>query len=230
MIESPRRGYHRITQRGLEVLKEKPKTVNNKFLMQFSEFKSFVKPEKPDDKAEENLVSEMSPEDMLNHGYKNIRRELADELLKRVKESPPDFLERLVVGLLVRMGYGGSIQDAGKAIGKSGDGGIDGIIKEDKLGLDTLYVQAKRWDSIVGRPDIQKFVGALHGQQASKGIFITTSAFTKEAEEYVQKINSKVILVNGTQLAQLMIDYDTGVTKVASYEIKRVDSDYFAGE
>jgi restriction system protein len=129
------------------------------------------------------------------------------------------------------MGYGGSVEDAGKAIGRSGDEGIDGIIKEDKLGLDTLYIQAKRWDGAVGRPEIQKFVGALHGQQANKGVFITTSTFSEQAQEYVRKIDvKKVILIDGAQLAQLMIDHDIGVSKVVSYDIKKIDLDYFMSE
>jgi len=128
------------------------------------------------------------------------------------------------------MGYGGSRQDAGRAIGKSGDGGIDGIIKEDKLGLDVIYVQAKRWEGTVGRPEIQKFAGALQGQRASKGVFITTSAFTREAVEYAQIISSKIILVNGQQLAGLMVDHNVGVSIIGMYELKRLDNDYFEGE
>ncbi|MDO9529349.1 MAG: restriction endonuclease, partial [Syntrophales bacterium] len=127
-------------------------------------------------------------------------------------------------------GYGGSIKDAGRAVGKSGDGGIDGIIKEDKLGLDAIYIQAKRWEGNVGSPEIQKFVGALQGQKAKKGIFITTSDFSKEAQDYAKKIESRVVLINGENLAQLMIDSDIGVTKTKAFELKRIDSDYFAEE
>ncbi|HEX9724677.1 MAG TPA: restriction endonuclease, partial [Vicinamibacteria bacterium] len=143
--------------------------------------------------------------------------------------SPP-FFERLVVELLVRMGYGGSLQDAGRAIGKSGDDGIDGIIKEDRLGLDVIFVQAKRWQATVGQPEIQKFVGALQGQRARKGVFITTSGFSSDAREYASRIDSKVVLIDGPQLAQFMMDFDLGVTPVASYQVKRLDSDYFAEE
>jgi restriction system protein len=135
--------------------------------------------------------------------------------------------EKIVVELIVRMGYGGSLRDAGQAIGKSGDEGIDGIIKEDRLGLDVIYMQAKRWESTVGRPEIQKFAGALQGQRAKKGIFITTSDFSKEALEYAARIENKIILIDGEQLAQLMIDYNIGITPVTTYEIKRIDSDYF---
>ena len=140
---------------------------------------------------------------------------------------PPSYFEKLVVDLLVRMGYGGSLRDAGRAIGKSGDEGIDGIIKEDKLGLDVIYIQAKRWENVVSRPEIQKFAGALAGQRAKKGIFITTSRFSGEAQQYVSKIEPKIVLIDGEQLAGLMIDHNLGVSTEASYEVKRLDSDYF---
>jgi restriction system protein len=152
-----------------------------------------------------------------------MRKDLAQELLLSVKQMSPQFFERLVVELLLAMGYGGTLSDAGKAIGQSGDGGIDGIIKEDKLGLDVIYIQAKRWEGVVGRPEIHKFVGALAGKRASKGVFITTSGFTKDATEYVQTIEAKIILIDGDLLAQLMIDHDIGLTRVASYDIKRID-------
>lgn len=144
-------------------------------------------------------------------------------------ESPPDFLERIVVDLVVRMGYGGSRKDAGEALGRSGDEGIDGIIKEDPLGLDIIYLQAKRWEGTVGRPDIQKFAGALQGQRAKKGIFLTTSSFSSEALEYVSRIDSKIILIDGVRLARLMFDHGVGVTTVSEYPVKRIDSDFFAG-
>jgi restriction system protein len=148
-------------------------------------------------------------------------------LLENVKACSPKFFEQLVVELLVKMGYGGSQRDAARAVGQSGDGGIDGIIDEDRLGLDTIYIQAKRWEGPVGRPEIQKFAGALMGKKANKGIFITTSNFTKDATEYVASINSKIILIDGNRLADLMIDYDIGVTNITAYNLKRIDSDYF---
>jgi len=233
LIESPRRGYHRITQRGIEVLKQNPQAINNRFLMRFPEFLEFMKPKKAAPgpvRAEKGSGDDKTPEEYLEYGYQEIRHQLADEILKRIKECPPSFFENLVVDLLLRMGYGGSRHDAGKSIGRSGDGGIDGIIKEDKLGLDAIYIQAKRWDGNVSRPEVQKFAGALAGQQAKKGIFITTSGFTKEAEQYVEKIDSRIVLINGVRLAGLMIDHDVGVTKVASYELKRIDSDYFGSD
>jgi restriction system protein len=160
-----------------------------------------------------------------------MREELEKELLNHVKKATPEFFERLVVNLLVAMGYGGSLYDAGTAIGRSGDGGIDGFIKEDKLGLDIVYVQAKKWENgPVGRPDVQKFAGALQGQRARKGVFITTSTFTKEARDYVSRIDSKIVLVDGDELARLMVDNNVGVSTVSSYEVKKVDSDFFAEE
>jgi len=147
-----------------------------------------------------------------------------------INSNSPIFFERLVIDLLVKMGYGGTRKDAGQAIGKRGDEGIDGMIKEDRLGLDIVYIQAKRWDSVVGRPEIQKFAGALQGQRAKKGIFITTSSFSAGAQDYVSRIDSKIVLIDGDMLAQLMIDYNIGVTTIATYELKRIDSDYFTEE
>jgi restriction system protein len=170
----------------------------------------------------------MTPEEHIEYGYKQIRQKLSIEILDRIKKCPPDFFERLVVDLIVAMGYGGSRADAGRAVGKAGDGGIDGIVKEDRLGLDVIYIQGKRWEGTVGRPEIQKFVGALSGQKARKGIFITTSAFTKEAQDFASFIDSKVILIDGAELADLLIDNGVGVTKGESYEIKRIDLDYFS--
>ncbi len=168
----------------------------------------------------------------MDKAYQRIRKSLASELLNKVVDLSPAFFERLVVELLVKMGYGGSIKDAGKAMGKSGDEGIDGTIKEDKLGLDIIYIQAKRWrpGNVVGRPELQKFVGALAGQGAKKGIFITTSNFTKEALEYTPRNETKIVLIDGEQLAQLMIDYNLGCTTQQTYEIKKIDSDYFEEE
>ena len=162
--------------------------------------------------------------------YHRIRKNLEAELLEQVKSSSPAFFERLVVDLVVAMGYGGSRHDAGRALGRSGDGGIDGIIKEDRLGLDLIYLQAKRWDGTVGRPEVQKFAGALQGQRASKGIFITTSSYSRDALEYVNVIATKIILVDGEMLTSLMVDHNVAVTRVGAYDIKKVDADYFEGE
>ncbi len=172
-----------------------------------------------------------NPQESIESGYQQIRKELEIEILNIVKSCSPDFFERLVVDLLVKMGYGGSIREAGRAIGKSSDGGIDGIIKEDKLGLDIVYLQAKRWDNTtVGRPEIQKFVGALHGQRAKKGVFITTSKFSQSAKDYISLIDSKIVLIDGYELVELMIDNNIGVSTVSIYEIKKIDSDYFTDD
>jgi restriction system protein len=176
------------------------------------------------------VVSE-TPEELLASGYEKLRKQLESELLIRVKSCPADFFERLVVRLLTTMGYGGSLADAGSALGKSGDGGIDGVIKEDKLGLDRLFIQAKRWDDTsVGRPEVQKFVGALHGQKSKKGIFITTSTFTKDAKQYADGLEIRVILIDGAELSKLMFDYGIGVSTTHSYVVKQIDSDFFEDE
>lgn len=234
LIESTRRAYVRITDRGLKVLSENPTLINVKFLKQFPEFIEFqtTKKENSDSEFDDHLESSETPEELLETAYIKIRKSLANELINKVIQLPPAFFERLVVELLVKMGYGGSIKDAGKAIGKSNDEGIDGTIKEDKLGLDIIYIQAKRWQpgNTVGRPEIQKFVGALAGQGAKKGIFITTSAFTKDATEYQPRNETKIVLIDGDQLSQMMIDYDLGVSTANKYEIKRIDHDYFGDE
>ena len=183
-----------------------------------------------DGAAEDEVLSTRTPQEILETGYQTLHAQLADELLEKVKSASPIFFERLVVELLVKMGYGGSLADAGRAIGKSGDGGIDGIIKEDRLGLDFIFIQAKRWtDKPVGRPDVQQFAGALAGHGAGKGIFLTTSHFTKEAVDYAAGLrNSKFVLIDGEELAELMIDQGIGVATAAVYEVRRIDSDYFA--
>ncbi len=235
LIDSPKQGIVVISKRGLEVLKKKPTFIDVKFLKQFSEFVEFqtTKGENETvgiDKVEE--ISTETPEEALETAYQKIRKSLAQDLLNKVITLSPAFFERLVVELLVKMGYGGSIKDAGRAIGKSGDEGIDGTIKEDKLGLDIIYIQAKRWQpgNTVGRPELQKFVGALAGQGAKKGIFITTSSFTRDALDYTPRNETKIVLIDGQQLAQYMIDYNLGVTSLNSYEVKRMDSDYFGEE
>lgn len=230
LIDSPKRASIIITTRGQDVLKQKHDRIDVKFLKQYPEFLVFQNlrsSEENEVDTEETITK--TPEETLETAYQRIRKSLGEEILNKVIEQKPDFFEKLVVELLVRMGYGGSIKDAGKAIGKSNDEGIDGTIKEDKLGLDIIYIQAKRWKpgTTVGRPEIHKFVGALAGQGAKKGIFITTSSFSKDAIEYQPKNETKVVLIDGSQLAQLMIDYNLGVAPVNSYDIKRIDNDYF---
>ena len=191
--------------------------------MNRSEVESARKPKQQPQEEKEDKT----PEEVLEDAYQEVRDSLAEELLDNVMSCPPAFFERLVVELLVQMGYGGSRRDAARAVGQTGDGGIDGIIDEDRLGLDAIYIQAKRWNESVGRPEIQKFVGALVGKRAKKGIFITTSSFSADAAKYASEIDAKVILIDGKRLAEFMIDYNVGVTEVTSYQLKRIDSDYF---
>jgi restriction system protein len=229
LLQSPRRGVVQITERGKGVLARKPEGIDVRFLRQFPEFVEFQRPAKKEPQPANNgeLVDERTPEEIIEEAYQEARQNLASELLETVKGISPAFFERLVIDLLVRMGYGGTRRDAGEAIGGSGDGGIDGIIKQDRLGLDVVYVQAKRWNGVVGSPEVHKFAGALAGKHAQKGVFITTSHFSSAAHSYVAGIGSKIVLIDGHMMAQLMIDYGIAISPVASYEIKRIDSDYF---
>ncbi len=230
LLESPRRGVFVITKRGKDVLAQRPEALSARYLQRFPEFVAFKNLKHEKGKEAEQPESLATPEETIESGYQRVRESLAQELLDKVKGATSGFFERLVVDLLVKMGYGGSRKDAGEAIGRSGDGGIDGIIKEDRLGLDILYIQAKKWDGTVSRPEIQKFVGALQGKHARKGIFLTTSAFSKEAHDFVRHIETKVVLIDGATLAGLMIDHGVGTSTAATYEIKKVDQDYFGEE
>jgi restriction system protein len=235
LLETTRRGYYKITPQGQELLKKQPKAVNVKTLKQYPEFLAFQQLKGTRSAQKGTLpgggstdVLAATPSEALETAYENLRDELAEELLARLKKASPAFFERAVVDLLLKMGYGGSRADAGKAIGRSGDGGIDGIIKEDRLGLDVVYIQAKRWDTnSVGRPDVMQFAGALQAQKATKGIFITTSTFTAEARNYVSQIGSKVFLVDGELLTAMMIDNDVWVSTTSMYPVKKIDADYF---
>jgi len=238
LLSSPKRGFFVITSKGQELLAKNPPEINVALLEQYPEFIEFKNRKKekneadnesPDVGAPEQSTKE-TPEDALASAYKKLRTALEAEIVAAVKESSPSFFERVVVDLLVKMGYGGNRQDAGRAMGKSGDGGIDGIINEDRLGLDVIYIQAKRWEGSVGRPEIQKFAGALQGQRARKGVFITTSSFSKEAKKYASLIESKIILIDGEQLSKLMAEHDVGVSTVGMYEVKKLDSDFFDEE
>jgi len=236
LVENTGRGRCRITDRGRELLKKKPARVDVKLLSTFPEFVAFRMTRREASlpqataMAGESQEPTETPEELLETSYAELREDLSHDLLEKIKECSPQFFERLVVDLLVAMGYGGTRKDAGQAVGQSGDEGIDGIIKEDKLGLDVVYIQAKRWQASVGRPVVQAFAGSLEGQRARKGILITTSAFSKEAHDYVGKIEKKIILIDGELLAQLMIDHGVGVAEVRSYVLKKVDLDYFAEE
>jgi restriction system protein len=229
LLEAPRRGCVRITQRGLDALKKRPAKIDGDFLSQYEEFRQFQN-KKKDKKDKYSAASENkeTPIESIDAQYRRVREALASELLEKVKKCSPQFFERLVINLLVKMGYGGSLKDAGRAIGRSGDGGVDGVIKEDKLGLDNIYIQAKRWaDKCVGSPDIDQFAGALSKKKANKGIFLTTSTFSKDALASVKEYGAKIVLLDGPQVAQFMIDYGVGVSVDQIYEIKKMDSDFF---
>ncbi len=250
LLNSPKRGVVHISPRGEQVLASNPTKINNSFLSQFEEFVEFLNKrsdatdksatasvpvaiqtqisEKALGTAYQTLTQVETPEEALGTAYQTLRDNLSDELLTTIKGCSPAFFEKLVVDVIVSMGYGGSRREAGRAVGGTGDDGIDGIINEDRLGLDSIYLQAKRWEGTVGRPEIQKFAGALQGYRARKGIFITTSSFTKDAQEYTSRIDSKIVLIDGQRLANLMIDHNVGVTSEAVYEVKRTDSDYFS--
>ncbi len=218
-------------------MKSPPQKIDIRFLMQFPEFaerrkaeQRKLKTKKAESTSPHDGNTTITPEEQIEEAYENLRDNLTGEILSQFKESSPSFFEKVVVEVLVKMGYGGSRKDAGEAIGKSGDEGIDGIIKEDRLGLDIIYIQAKKWENTVSRPEIQKFAGALQGKRAKKGIFITTSGFSQGCKEYVSSIDSKIILIDGQHLSQLMIDYNVGVSTDVIYELKRIDTDYFTEE
>ena len=230
LLESKKRGFFQITQRGKDAIAENFDRIDNKYLEQFPEFVEFKTPKKKPDKitpSTEILPEDKNPHEIFEVAFQELKAGVASELLDTIKACSPEFFEKLVIDVLIKMGYGGSLREAGQALGRSGDEGIDGIIKEDKLGLDIIYIQAKRWEGKVSRPEVQKFAGALQGQRARKGIFITTSSFSKEAMDYAKNIDSKLILIDGQQLAELMIENNVGVSTTASYEIKKIDSDYF---
>lgn len=230
LIDSPSRGVFSITPEGIRLLQKNPAIINDELLMRYESFRLFKSPYV--ERREDTVTNQMedTPQDILDNAYKAINASLADEILTEIMKQSPSFFEELVVILLEKMGYGGSLKGAGEVVGKIGDEGIDGVIREDKLGFSLIYIQAKRWDldRVIGRPEIQKFVGALAGQGAKKGLFITTAQFSKEAISYAQKQHTtKVVLVDGEMLAKLMIDNDLGVSMETTYEIKKVDTDFF---
>lgn len=232
LIEAPHKAHFRITARGLEVLATQPTCINDALLSEYPEYRLFRSKRNKEEKTcvktqnPQAIDSTLTPEEALEASFDEIHSSLAIDLLSKVRELSPSFFERLVVELLVRMGYGGSVEDAGRAIGRTGDGGIDGVIKEDRLGLDSIYIQAKRWTNSVGRPDIQSFAGALLQQGAKKGVFITTSCFTKDARE-ASFTDLKIILIDGETLAKYILEYNVGCTTQRIYEVKRLDEDFF---
>jgi restriction system protein len=245
LLSSPRRGIYRITERGQEVLKSPPPRIDIEFLEQYPEFADFRSPSalpqlKGTDPALLKIMTQglpmpidstaLTPDEQVHIGAARIKDNLVAQILERVKQGSPASFEMLVVDVLVAMGYGGSHDDAAQVVGKSGDGGIDGIIKEDRLGLESIYVQAKRWEGTVGRPVIQQFVGALHERKARKGVVITSSSFTKDAVQSARDQSVTIILIDGVQLAKYMIEFGVGVSDVATVKIKRLDEDYFDEE
>ncbi len=238
LIEKPSRGRLRITDRGMDALATNPERIDRGFLLQYPEFAEFSGREgnqpgkqrpaaNPRQQSPDAITEIMSPEEMIESGHLAIRQSIVEQLRERLAACSPSFFERLVVDLLIAMGYGGSRVDAGEVVGGTGDGGIDGIIKEDKLGLDVVYLQAKRWRDPVSRPTVQAFAGSLDMHRARKGVLITTSTFTSDARDFVTRIEKRIVLIDGILLAELMIDHGVGVTDVRSYTVKRVDSDYF---
>ena len=230
LLDSPKRGKCVITDRGLELLKQNPKSLSANSLKVFPEYQAFCQSTTKLDSTDAVITTiniDQTPEEILQEAYFTLRSEIKDDILQLLKSSSPGFFEQVVVDLLVAMGYGGSRKAAGKAIGGSGDGGVDGIISEDPLGLDNIYIQAKRWESNVGRPIIQAFAGSLEGFRARKGVMITTSNFSKEARHYVTQIEKKIVLIDGEMLTELMLDHNVGVSEKERFVIKRIDTDYF---
>jgi restriction system protein len=236
LLEQVARGVYKISPAGLRLLNESPTRIDIKTLARYKGFRDFMgrsgvrlrgSSTARDIPAPAPESEPSDPGERLNAAYREIRAALATDLLDQVKQATPQFFEQLVIDLLVAMGYGGSRDDAGLAVGKSGDGGIDGIIKEDRLGLDVVYIQAKRWENPVGRPIVQGFAGSLDGERARKGVLITTSRFTPDAERYVDRIEKRIVLIDGERLASYMIDFGIGVTDVTTLHIRRIDQDYF---
>ena len=229
LLDRTGRGRYRITDRGRAVLGRNLPAITMATLNEFPEYQAF-KTRSGKSRAPaptESATDASTPEEAIESLANSLRDSLAQDLLARVKAAPSDFFERLVVDLLVAMGYGGSRVDAGQAVGRSGDGGVDGIIKEDRLGLDVVYIQAKRWEKNVGGPEVREFAGSLDGHRATKGVVITTAGFTSDATSFVKGIGKRIVLIDGPTLAGLMIDYGIGVSTVATYTLRRVDSDFF---
>jgi restriction system protein len=231
LLQKTRRGHFKISPAGEGVLQNPPTVIDIAFLSQFDGFDDFRSrsPEQPDAAVTVPAGAE-TPEEQLQSAHQRLCDELADRLLDQIGEMSPEFFEKLVLDLMLAMGYGGSREESGSLTQSGADEGIDGIINEDQLGLDTIYLQAKRWQNTVGRPEIHKFVGALHGRRARKGVFLTTSTFSRDAIEYASQIDTKVVLIDGRQLAQLMIKHDVGCSPSQTFVVKKMDSDYFTDE
>ena len=232
LVIRTKRGHYKISDEGLKLLKQNPETINVKTLLQYEEFRKWYSKEE-NESGQPNIIDAAkpdSPEEAIEKNAKLLNDLLADELLERIKKLTPYQFERLVLDLLLKMGYGGALKESSMLTGGTRDEGVDGIIKEDKLGLDMIYLQAKKWENVVGRPEIQKFAGALLGKKANKGVFITTSNFSRDAEEYAKSLDKKIVLIDGRKLAELMIEHNIGVDIQKIIEIKKVDNDYFMEE
>lgn len=232
LIASPRRGVYEITARGREILAQPPARIDIPFLSRFPEFQALRQPSvnaQSETALPAQTLTALTPDEQIRAGYKRLREALAAQLLERTLSLSASSFERLVVDVLVGLGYGGSRLDAAEVVGGGGDEGIDGIIKEDRLGLESIYVQAKRWQGTVGRPEIQRFAGALQGQRARKGIFITTSTFTADAVSYARGLQTTIVLIDGRQLAELMMEAGVGVSPADEIHILKADEDYFEG-
>ena len=233
LLTIPNKGMVQITDRGREALANGPERITVSWLKQFPEFADFhtAKPQVIDAAAVvDSDLAETTPDEQLAEAYQALQQSLADELLAQVRAATPSFFEQVVVDLMIAMGYGGSRKEAGKATQLTNDDGIDGIIKEDKLGLDVIYLQAKRWANTVHRPEIDKFIGALTRKRARKGVFITTSDFSTGAKDAALGLDIKVVLIDGIELARLMVEHNLGVSVKQVYEVKQIDSDYFSEE
>lgn len=233
LVTSPKRAHFQITERGQSLLKENPKEITAKLLTRYDEFVEFKSIRKEKDEGtitSPEIDTDKTPEEALEYAYQKLKNDLVKEVLEIVKGCSATFFEKLVIDVLVAMGYGGSRKDAGQAVGKSGDGGIDGIIKEDKLGLDTIYLQAKRWGNTVPLKEIRDFTGALASKNSKKGVFVTTSSFPKSVYDFVEKVEYKIILIDGERLADLMLEYNVGLSTINTYQVKKIDTDYFEEE
>ena len=226
LLETVQRGIFKITIKGKHVLEKNPKIIDNKFLKQFPEYVEFLHKSEREERITKSETTK-APIEILESSFNTINQNLKSELMNYLSKCSDDAFEHLVVRLIVDMGYGGSKEDLGEAVGKSGDGGIDGIIKEDELGLDKIYLQAKKWKSKVGSPQIRDFIGSLDIKNSLKGIFITTGYFTDDALETRDKSNKSLVLIDGDKLTELMIRFNLGVTITDTYELKNVDSDFF---
>lgn len=233
LVYYPSRGRVEITDIGKEVLKKNPKIIDNEYLKQFDDFNNFLERNRVNTKKDSATIrtsdehNPETPEEQIDTALKTIETNLVNDLLEAISNQSPQFFEQLVVDLMLAMGYGGEVEDAGLVTNYTNDEGIDGLIKEDKLGLETIYLQAKRWQATIGRPEIQKFVGALQGKRAKKGVFITTSKFSHDAEEYAKTLDCKVVLIDGQLLARYMIEYDVGVQSEKQVSLKKIDEDYW---